>query len=163
MKALSYRRSVLLLFMCACWAGNAWAQKNFKGSERAPNPVVNRSVAPAKPKVAKGRRPPTRPAKIPVAEQIEDAIDRGNTARDADKLEEAEKQYRHAISLNASEWRAWYGLGNVYNDGGNYDQAIDALTEALRLNSASAEAHHSLGTAYFLKDRFNDAINQYSE
>lgn len=163
MKALAYLRLILLLFVCACCASNARAQKNFKGEERAPNPVVNRSVAPAKPRVAKGRRPPTRPAKIPVAEQIEDAIERGNTARDADKLEEAEKQYRHAISLNASEWRAWYGLGNVYNDGGNYDQAIETLTEALRLNASSAEAHHSLGTSYFLKDRFNDAINQYSE
>jgi tetratricopeptide (TPR) repeat protein len=162
MKALAYLRLVLV-FACACCASNAWAQKDFKGNERAPNPVVNRSAGPAKPKIAKGRRPPTRPAKIPIAEQIEDAIERGNTARDADKLDEAEKQYRQAISLKANEWRAWYGLGNVYNDGGNYDQAIDALTEALRLNSASAEAHHSLGTSYFLKERFSDAINQYSE
>lgn len=163
MNAFSYRRLILLLFVCGCCgAGHAWAQKEFKG-ERAPNPTVNRSAGEAKPKVAKGRRPPPRTAKIPVADQIEDAIERGNTARDADKLEEAEKQYRHAISLNAGEWRAWYGLGNVYNDGGNYDQAIDALTEALRLNASSAEAHHSLGTSYFLKERFTEAIDQYTE
>ncbi|MEK6336758.1 MAG: tetratricopeptide repeat protein [Acidobacteriota bacterium] len=153
-----------LLVLCfTAWGNSAWAQEGFKG-ERAPNPTVNRSAsAGAKTRTAKGRRGTTKAPKASVADQIEDAIERGNIARDEDKLAEAEKQYRHAISLNAGEWRAWYGLGNVYNDGGNYDQAIDALTEALRLNSASAEAHHSLGTSYYLKERFTESIQQYSE
>lgn len=163
MKALSYPQLILLLCMCLfSRADTLRAQEGFKG-ERAPNPTVNRSANPPKAKLTKGRRGATKPAKIPVAEQIEDAIDRGNTARDADKLDEAEKQYRRAISLAAAEWRAWYGLGNVYNDGGNYDQAVDALTEALRLNSYFAEGHHSLGTSYFLKGRFPEAIDRYKE
>lgn len=157
-------RSAWLLLLCLAAGGSAVrAQPGWKG-ERAPNPAVNRSAsAGGKAKSAKGRQRTAKTPKVPVADQIEEAIERGNVARDADKLEEAEKQYRHAINLSAAEWRAWYGLGNVYNDSGKYDQAIDALTEALRLNSASAEAHHSLGTSYYLKERFTEAIQQYSE
>lgn len=158
-------RYAVIVLCLAFAAADSFAQDdNFKAAgPRAPNPVVNRSGATAaKTKVTKTRRGNTRTTpRLSIAEQIEDAIDKGNLARDADKLDEAEKQYRHAIDLNQKEWRAWYGLGNVYNDDGNYDQAISALREALGLNDASAEAHHSLGTSYFLKDLYADAIHEY--
>jgi tetratricopeptide (TPR) repeat protein len=157
-----FRHAIIFLLVFA--AADLVAQKdNFKAAgPRAPNPVVNRpATTAAKPKAAKSRRNTARAPRLSIAEQIEDAIDRGNTARDADQLDVAEKQYRRAISLNQNEWRAWYGLGNVYNDGGSYDQAISALLEAIRLNIDSAEAHHSLGTSYFLKGHYSDAIYEY--
>ena len=140
-------------------------QDNFKAAgPRAPNPVGNRPAAAAsKTRTSKTRRSSAHAPRLSIAEQIEDAIDKGNLARDADRLDEAEKEYRRAIDLNQNEWRAWYGLGNVHNDGGNYDRAIEALREALRLNDSSAEAHHSLGTSYFLKGSYADAIDQYKE
>ena len=157
-------RYVIIFLLLAFAGADSVAQKDpFKAAApRAPNPVVNRSTATtAKPRATKTRRAGSRPPRLSIAEQIEDAIDKGNLARDGDKLDEAEKQYRRAINLNQNEWRAWYGLGNVYNDDGNYDQAVTALREALHLNDSSAEAHHSLGTSYFLKDSYSDAVYEY--
>ena len=158
-----FRYAIICLVLVFAAADSFAQTDNFKAAgPRAPNPVVNRpATSAAKPKTAKSRRSTARVPRLSVAEQIEEAIDKGNTARDADKLDEAEKQYRRAIELNQNEWRAWYGLGNVYNDGGSYDQAINALLEAIHLNDDSAEAHHSLGTSYFLKEAYSDAIYQY--
>lgn len=145
------------------------AQENFKG-ERAPNPIVNRrSTETTKPRIGGTSRSKRKSGSsqgsstLSVSDRIEDAIDRGNSARDALSFAEAEKQYRSAISLNRSEWRAWYGLGNVFNDTSSYGEAVEALQEATTLNPNSAEAHHSLGTSYFFEKEYDKAVEQYRQ
>jgi len=65
-----------------------------------------------------------------IEERFEDALDDGNTARDARKYAEAEKAYRTAGQLKPKDWRGWYGLGNVYTDQQRWDDAEKAYKPA---------------------------------
>src|SRR5205085_4899430 len=74
-----------------------------------------------------------RPAALPpevIEERFEDALDAGNSARDARKYAEAEKAYRDAGQLKPKDWRGWYGLGNVYTDQQRWDDAEKAYLPA---------------------------------
>jgi tetratricopeptide (TPR) repeat protein len=141
------------LVMCAALlmtAGTARAQEaggdlgGGAGIFRPKNPETGRRRTP-------GIKPPTnrlptarnpgagrsggtgRPAALPpevIEERFEDALDEGNTARDARKYVEAEKAYRSAGQLKPKDWRGWYGLGNVYTDQGRWDEAEKAYKQA---------------------------------
>lgn len=74
-----------------------------------------------------------RPVSLPpevIEERFEDALEEGNTARDARKYAEAEKAYRDAGQLKPKDWRGWYGLGNVYTDQQRWDEAEKAYRQA---------------------------------
>jgi hypothetical protein len=80
-----------------------------------------------------GRGGTGRPAALPpevIEERFEDALDEGNTARDARKYSEAENTYRSAGQLKPKDWRGWYGLGNVYTDQGRWEEAEKAYKQA---------------------------------
>jgi tetratricopeptide (TPR) repeat protein len=80
-----------------------------------------------------GRGGTGRPAALPpevIEERFEEALDTGNTARDARKYNEAEKAYRDAGQLKPKDWRGWYGLGNVYTDQGRWEEAEKAYKQA---------------------------------
>jgi tetratricopeptide (TPR) repeat protein len=77
-------------------------------------------------------------------ERIEDALDEGNEARDARKYAEAEKAYRTALQLNAREWRASYGLGNIYTDQQRWEEAEKAYRQAVAANQGNADLHIAL-------------------
>jgi tetratricopeptide (TPR) repeat protein len=150
MKRYATLRSIFKLvipfvIVCAAFgpAGTARAQEaggdlgGGAGIFRPKNPETNRRRPPGiKPPT---NRPPTRPpaggggrggtgrpAALPpevIEERFEDALEEGNTARDARKYAEAEKAYRDAGQLKPKDWRGWYGLGNVYTDQQRWDEA----------------------------------------
>lgn len=76
-----------------------------------------------------GRPAATLPPEV-IEERFEDALDEGNNARDARKYAEAEKAYRAAGQLKPKDWRAWYGLGNIYTDQQRWDDAEKAYHAA---------------------------------
>jgi len=151
---------VLMTLCLATVTSTVFAQANFKGERRSPNPVVNSSANEAKARKARSGKPARRPDP---RQQLEAAIEQGNQARDALDYVEAEKQYRRATSLNKAEWRGWYGLGNVLNDTGHYSEAIAPLEQAVSLNPSAAQAHHSLATSYYFTQRYLDAIERYKQ
>jgi Flp pilus assembly protein TadD len=108
--------------------------KNPETNRRRPpgiKPPTNRPPA-ARP-TGGGRGGTGRPASLPpevIEERFEDALEEGNTARDARKYAEAEKAYREAGQLKSKDWRGWYGLGNVYTDQQRWDEAERAYKQA---------------------------------
>jgi len=93
---------------------------------------------------------------------IEQAIQDGNNAREANNYERALVSYRRvAEELNPKDPRAAYGLGNVYYDLACTDQAIRAYSEALRLDKDFHDALIALGYAYLNKERLDDAENDF--
>lgn len=105
-----------------------------------------------------GTRPTTRPTNTrtvgnkpandtpppDAAARIEDALDEGNEARDARKYAEAEQSYRKALQLNPREWRASYGLGNVYTDQQRWEEAEKAYRQAVASNQQNADLQVAL-------------------
>ena len=67
-------------------------------------------------------------------ERVEDLVDEGNESRDARRYTEAEQSYRQALQLKAKDWRAAYGLGNVYTDQQRWEEAEQSYRQALTFN-----------------------------
>lgn len=110
--------------------------KNPETNRRRPpgiKPPTNRAT-PARPPAGGGGRSGTgRPAALPpevIEERFADALDEGNTARDAREYAKAEKAYRDAGQLKPKDWRGWYGLGNVYTDQQRWDEAEKSYRQA---------------------------------
>jgi tetratricopeptide (TPR) repeat protein len=91
------------------------AQEDFKGARPANPPVNHRSPTP-NPNGKASRRTGGKQPTTDLSEKVEEAIELGNKARDAEDYAEAEKQYKRALSFNSREARAYYGLGNLYKD-----------------------------------------------
>ncbi|MDT4897685.1 MAG: hypothetical protein QOH25_2762 [Acidobacteriota bacterium] len=112
------------------------------GIFRPKNPETNRRRTPGiKPPTNRtpAARPPGgrggtgNPVALPpevIEERFEDALEAGNTARDARKYAEAETSYRSAGQLKPKDWRGWYGLGNIYTDQQRWDEAEKAYKQA---------------------------------
>jgi tetratricopeptide (TPR) repeat protein len=79
-----------------------------------------------------------------IEERYEDSLNEGNEARDARKFGEAEKAYRNAAQLKAKDFRAWYGLGNVYTDQQRWDDAEKAYKQASTYAPQSADIYIAL-------------------
>ncbi len=69
-----------------------------------------------------------------IEERYEDLLDEGNEVRDARKYAEAEQAYRQAVQLKAKDWRAHYGLGNIYTDQQRWEEAEASYRQALVAN-----------------------------
>lgn len=115
---------------------------------RAPGikPPTNRSSTARPP--GGGRSGGTgRPAALPpevIEERFEDALEEGNTARDARKYTDAEKAYREAGQLKPKDWRGWYGLGNVYTDQQRWDEAEKSYRQASNFAETNADVFVAL-------------------
>ncbi|HEY0322480.1 MAG TPA: tetratricopeptide repeat protein [Pyrinomonadaceae bacterium] len=77
-------------------------------------------------------------------ERYEDLLDEGNEARDERKYAEAETAYREALQLKPKDWRAAYGLGNIYTDQQRWEEADKSYRQAVGFNAQSADAYIAL-------------------
>lgn len=138
------------------------------------------------------RRPPNPPVQniklgrslaSRIRAQVETEIKRGNQARSESTISaqmdriiseepeipiekrrvEAVRHYKRALVLNAKEWRAYYGLGNVYSDQGKYNEAIEAYKQALRVKSNNADIYLALGDAYDRNGQRDEALRAYQK
>jgi tetratricopeptide (TPR) repeat protein len=78
-----------------------------------------------------------------IEERYEDFLDEGNEARDDRKYAEAEAAYKQAQQLKPKDWRAAYGLGNIYTDQQRWEEADIAYHQAISFNQ-SADAYIAL-------------------
>jgi tetratricopeptide (TPR) repeat protein len=61
------------------------------------------------------------------------------------KLDQAEAEFRKAISIDGSDAGAWVHLGNVYRAKSRTAEAVQCYQRAVKLNPNSADAYNNLG------------------
>ena len=97
-------------------------------------------------------------------EEIDDAIEEGNKARDKSDYETALRSYRRITNdLNPKDERAHYGLGNIYAALYCSQSAIEAYQAALEINSKYSEAQIGLSYVYLNDERFEDALQAFKK
>lgn len=116
------------------------------GVFRPKNPETSNKTR-TRPNTAHPRNPGKKPvgrSAAEIAADVEDFVDQGNQARDAKKFSDAERAYKSALHLNAREWRASYGLGNVYTDQQRWEEAEQYYREAVQASSSNADSYLAL-------------------
>jgi tetratricopeptide (TPR) repeat protein len=121
---------------------------------RPPDPVVETNL----------RRPNSRRRLAPGDEKRRELaleITQGNDARQSGKYQLAVSAYERAVTLDAKDPRAHYGLGNVYVDLACSDSAIAEYQAALNLKGDFRDALIGLGYALANKQRYDEAESQF--
>lgn len=164
----TYRRHQTFCFLTIAlmFAGRATASRAQVGPDalpvrfevRPPNPVVKRETRPITAS-RRGRSGTTR--RINIADQIEDALEKGNAARDKKQYELAETNYRRALELDAKEARAHSGLGNVYYDQKLYREAAGSYEEVLKLKPKDVDALMRVGFLYHNLGEYGKAVEKF--
>lgn len=96
---------------------------------------------------------------LSIADQVDEALEQGNAARDANppRYAEAERAYKKAAELDAREARAYAGLGNIYYDQRSYAEAENNFRLAVELDAKDADAHRYLAFTYIKVKKFHEA------
>ena len=76
-------------------------------------------------------------------------------------MDEARRDYEHALALEPNYPEALNNLGAVYYAKKNYRKAEKYYRKALALDSKSAAIYSNLGTAYFARGQYNQGIEAY--
>jgi superkiller protein 3 len=132
---------VALLIVCAAFMGmeSVYAQES--------NDIVggaSETFKPANPVTRPSRRREAPRAKKVSGDSLEELLDEGNEARDERKYQVAERAYRNALGLDSEDWRAHYGLGNIYTDQQRWEDAEQSYRKAITFNAMSADAFLAL-------------------
>ena len=87
----------------------------------------------------------------------------GNLYKDQLKeYESAINTYNAVItSINDKNYKAYYGLGDVYHKKKNFNKAIENLQKAVDLQPKLARAHEKLGDSQFEERQFSAAEKSY--
>ncbi|MES0446282.1 MAG: tetratricopeptide repeat protein, partial [Desulfobacterales bacterium] len=87
----------------------------------------------------------------------------GNTYVKLEKYQEAEKHFKHILSLNAEDPRSHYLLGLCYENWGKPDMALKEYREAVALNPDHFLAHFHRGLIHIESGRWDSAERAFSE
>lgn len=71
---------------------------------------------------------------------------------------QAESLLRQSLALEAGQWQAWNGLGQVYDAGRRWSEAAEAYGKALALKPDSAAATNNLGYSLLLQGKPAEAL-----
>ena len=77
--------------------------------------------------------------------------------------DDAQREYKEALSLNPNYFLSMYDLGLVYYNKGLMEEAIDQYKKAIELNSNFPDCLYNLGLAYDQKGLYRDAIEAYKK
>lgn len=93
------------------------------------------------------------------ADQVEEALEQGNVARDANppRYGEAERAYQKAAALGATDARPRAGLGNVYYDQRQYAEAETNFRRAVELDAKDADSYRYLAFTLIKLKKFKEA------
>jgi tetratricopeptide (TPR) repeat protein len=111
------------------------------GIFRPKNPEAKKRANRTSPGARRGSAARTSGATNAAAEdRMEDLLDKGNQLRDARRFAEAEASYQNVLKIRSNDWRAAYGLGNIYSDQQRWEEAETAYRNAASWNSSSVDA-----------------------
>lgn len=133
-----------------CLRGEDCLKKQINRVVRQPNPQVNTS--------SHTSRRAGNPRSL-----VENLIELGNKARDNDEPQKALEYYQRALTHNAKEARAYYGLGSVYVDQRCSDKALEAYGKAIANDPKYAEAYRGMAAVYWDEKLYEQAITQYKK
>ncbi len=176
MRAKAILRWAGLIVAALCFAqsgsaGRALAQDvgvDVGGSVfRAKNPEAKKKT-PGKPGATTGTtsaKPGNRSAgnTRPVAERIEDLLEKGNEARDARRFSDAEEAYKEILKLKPRDARAAYGLGNIYFDQQRWDDAEAAYRNSVTWAPFEPDAHIALSVVLVKPRVGNDNAKRFAD
>ena len=94
------------------------------------------------------KSPPTQRAKNG-SSAFENLARQANEARDADRLDEAVKLYRTALSVNPKWAEGWWSLGTIHYDSDRYAEAELAFQKVVALDPRQGTARAMLGLCEF--------------
>jgi tetratricopeptide (TPR) repeat protein len=77
--------------------------------------------------------------------------------------ENARREYKQAIKLNAHYAEAYNNLGTLEHADGTFKAAAKLYRKALKLKPSLAAAQKNLGSAYLAMDKIDDALAAYRE
>jgi len=152
--------AVLALFLLLLSGGWQPSHGQYPRGEGGSKPQINRIARPTNPRVN---------SHLPAGQawnsqaQIEKLIALGNNARDDDEYQKALDYYQHALTLNAKEARAYYGLGIVYADQRCSVKALDAYGKAIANDPKYANAYRGVAFVYFNEKLYEQAIMQFKK
>jgi tetratricopeptide (TPR) repeat protein len=103
------------------------------------------------------------PSDVPRPETAAEWVRHGNLLRQhLKRTKEAEKAFLSAISLEPSNWAAWYNLGAIrLSDLANATGAVEAFKEAYKCNSRHLLTNYMLGSALADVGEFEAAKSAY--
>jgi tetratricopeptide (TPR) repeat protein len=76
-------------------------------------------------------------------------------------IDQARRDYQHAIALRPNYAEALNNLGAVYYAKKSYRKAEKYYRKALAIDPKSAAIYSNLGTAYFARGKYNEGIEAY--
>jgi Flp pilus assembly protein TadD len=98
------------------------------------------------------------------AEQVErPRLSLGKALRRQGKIEEALDQYRRAIEIEPTSFKAHYNVANVLSDQQRTPEALEHYQEAVRLDPEFVPARYNLANALLAVGRPEQALSEYRE
>ncbi|RAV29598.1 hypothetical protein DN748_08060 [Sinomicrobium soli] len=98
--------------------------------------------------------------------ESEQLVYKANSELAADAFEDAEVNYREAISKNADNAAARYNLGNAYYRRENLGEAFSRYKQAGEIAGSKTEKHkayHNLGNVFMKNKEYQKAVEAYKE
>lgn len=96
----------------------------------------------------------------PKMRQLNETIDRADTAREKGETFTAEFEYDNALSVDVENVRANFGIGLTYLARGEKDKAENIFERLINLNGAYAEEHKHLFNEFGINLRKNRMLQQ---
>ncbi len=127
------------------------ANTKAKSVTKEETPQTSIEITPARPKIAYYN------------ERFEMAIEEGNRARDERDYFKAEFAYRRAHAIGTDDYRAIYGLGNIYSDQQRWFEAEKAYREAIRINPTTSDAYIALSFVLSQPISTADLLERFAE
>jgi Ca-activated chloride channel family protein len=88
----------------------------------------------------------------------------GNSAYNAKKYADAEKEYNKALLKNKESYKAAFNLGDAYYQQGKYEEAAEqfqALTHKATSKDTLAKAYHNLGNSLLKSKKYQECVDAY--
>lgn len=79
-----------------------------------------------------------------------------------EEYDKAISDYRHAISIDARHYNAWYGIGVIYNRQEQWNVAIYHFKHAITINRSSSVLYCYLGMSYFGRQQYDQALSMFN-
>lgn len=109
------------------------------------------------------KRPRTAEPDAATVRRYSDLIEQGNLARDRREYATAERSYKSASTLIATDARAVYGLGNLYSDQHRWEESEAAYRRALEIDDTSGLTFIALSYVLTQPLAVEDLGDRYAE
>jgi tetratricopeptide (TPR) repeat protein len=97
------------------------------------------------------------------SEKAKEAFNKGVTAKQAGKVDDAIAAYKEAIGVDADYVDAYMNLGAVYFEKGSFDDALKSFQSASEKDPKNAEAFANIGKVQFTKRSYVESEIAYKK